>query len=415
MSIRRLLSANLLCVLAIAAVGCGGAALTREPGAKKYRPLPLGTPVRVAGTPEELPQPVEILGTLKLVTTTTDPAPNGTDATEELRRVAAGYGCDAVAAIVPTTQEKVFKRKVRELGSDGQPVYKEEEKKSYEHTWTARCVRTAEAPPELPPGARRNGTTESQTTDTTPADTKPADTKPAGTKSKVVTKPADPKPSDTPPTETKPADIKPADTKPVEAKPADTKPADTKSGGQEGSNVIPPPSTDEDPAIASEVARAFMQYSRAVASNDTGTICKFFDPERIYFDIRVDNPAWEFKTDMTGEAACQSINGGDLARYVRDLGPAEVHTEMPTLIPTLFRIHGGAFLKLDDARQTDYRTKLEQSRAGKAPLACDMYTVHAAGNLFKVTLDCRGVKSYRMLLRRDGADDFKLMALTHGR
>ncbi len=88
---------------------------------------------------------------------------------------------------------------------------------------------------------------------------------------------------------------------------------------------------------------------------------------------------------------------------------------MPTLIPTLFRIHGGAFLKLDDTRDQLYRQKLAEARAGKAPLACEMYTVHAAGNLFKVSLDCRGVKSYRLLLRRDGTDDFKLMALTHNR
>lgn len=405
MSIRRLLFANLLVALAIAAAGCGGAALTREPGAKKYRPLPLGTPVRVSATPEELPQPVEVLGTLKLVTTTTDPSPNGTEATEELRRVAAGYGCDAVAAIEPTTVEKAFKRKVRELGSDGQPVYKQEIKKSYEHTWTARCVRTAEAPPEVAPGGRRTETpvAEGRT------EAKSAETKPG---KKVVTKPAETKPADIKPVETKPVETKPVEAKPVETRPVETKP---NGGSGDGGNVIPPPSTDEDPATASEVARAFMQYSRAVAASDTASICKFFDPERIYFDIRVDNPAWEYKTDMTGEAACQSLSGGDLSRYLRDLGPAEVHTEMPTLIPTLFRIHGGAFLKLDDARQADYRAKLAQSRAGKAPLACDMYTVHAAGNLFKVTLDCRGVKSYRMLLRRDGADDFKLMALTHAR
>lgn len=175
------------------------------------------------------------------------------------------------------------------------------------------------------------------------------------------------------------------------------------------------PADDTDPAMASEVARAFLAFSRYVATSNHAAICDMIDKERLYLDIRIDQPALEIKTDLPHDAACAALKDGDLALYVRNFGPAEVHTEMPTLIPVLFRVHGGAFLKLSDDKDQLYRQKVEESRAGKTPLACEMYTVHAAGNLFKISLDCRGVKSYRILLRRDGPDDFKLMALTHNR
>ncbi len=401
---------------------CGGADLVRAEGAKKYRPLPLGAVVRAAATVEELPQPAEVLGTLTLKVPSSSATTERGPATEQLLRVASGYGCDAVVGAEATTAEKVTKKKVRELGADGNPVFREEEKKTFEHLWTAKCVRTAEAPAEVQAGAKATGTASA-----TPATAEAGQETAAEAKKR---KAAERRAAERKAAERKAAAAQRADDEAAEAQrraasqgqrsgesgeggAADAKPADAKPA--EGGVIAPPPTNVEDAAVASEVARAFLSYSRAVAAGDHASVCKRLDSERVYFDIRVDAPAWEYKVDLTGVAGCQSLTGGELARYLRDLGPAEVHAEMSTLIPTLFGIHRGAFLKLDEAQETAYREKMAATRTGKPPLACQMYTVHAAGDLYKITLDCRGVKSYRLLLRRAAADDFKLMALTHAR
>lgn len=399
-----------------ALAGCGGVELERAPGAPKHRALPLGTPVTAAETADALPQPTVLLGTLRLKQTSNDATADRTAALAQLKRFAARYGCDAVVSATVDTQEKIFKRKIKKLGSDGRPYFEEEVRKSYEHNWQSQCVRTAAAPADAAP---RRGTTISS---------KPADSGASGDQGSTSDQGSggDTRPADD--GKTTGADEQGSGGDTTTKPPRDTRPNDTgadggatgstggDSGGTTNGGVIQAPSSDDvDPAMASEVARAFLGFSRFAATSNHEAICKMLDKERVYLDIRIESPATEIKTDLTQEAACQSLAGGDLANYLRNFGPAEVHTEMPTLIPSLFRIHGGAFLKLDETRDQLYRKKLAESRAGKAPLACEMYTVHAAGNLFKISLDCRGVKSYRLLMRRDGPDDFKLMALTHNR
>lgn len=174
-----------------------------------------------------------------------------------------------------------------------------------------------------------------------------------------------------------------------------------------------PKASNGDPKLASEVARAFLMFSNYIANGNVNKLCKMMDTERIYFDIRTSAPKLQIKVDLGPQAACASLRTGDLGTYLRDFGPAEVHAEIATLVPGLFRIHGGAYLKLDAAQENAYRQKLVAQRAGRTPLACTMYTVLPAGNLFKVSVKCQQVNSYRLLLRRDGPNDFKLMAMTH--
>ncbi|MCB9738336.1 MAG: hypothetical protein H6747_03645 [Deltaproteobacteria bacterium] len=401
-----------------ALAGCGGVELERAPGAPKHRALPLGTPVTAAETADALPQPTVLLGTLRLKLTSNDATADRTAALAQLKRFAARYGCDAVVAAAVDTQEKIFKRKIKKLGSDGRPYFEEEVRKSYEHNWQSQCVRTAAAPADAAPrrgttisakpaGGGENGGGESGGGESGGGENGGGES--GGGENgggDTTTKP--------------PRDTRPNDTGSESGSSGSTggESGGTTAGGSgttSGGVIQAPSSDDVDPAMASEVARAFLGFSRFAATSNHEAICKMLDKERVYLDIRIESPATEIKTDLTQEAACQSLAGGDLGNYLRNFGPAEVHTEMPTLIPSLFRIHGGAFLKLDESRDQLYRKKLAESRAGKAPLACEMYTVHAAGNLFKISLDCRGVKSYRLLMRRDGPDDFKLMALTHNR
>ncbi len=413
-------------VFALLLAGCGGVELERAAGAPKHRALPLGTPVTAADSADGLAQPTVLLGTLRLKLTSNEATADKSAALEQLKRFAARYGCDAVVGAAVDTQEKLFKRKLKKLGSDGRPYYEEEVRKTYDHNWTAQCVRTASAPADTAPSRSRTGTATANSGGSSSSgaastgggsDSAGKDTgggSGSGSSGSGSGGSSGDGGSGSSGSSGSSGDSG-RDSGATSGSGRDSG-ATSGSGSAGSSGVIQAPSSDGvDPAMASEVARAFLGFSRNMATGNHAAVCKMLDKERVYLDIRIDSPALEIKTDLTQEAACQSLAGGDLATYLRNFGPAEVHTEMPTLIPTLFRIHGGAFLKLDDSRDQLYRQKLAEARAGKAPLACEMYTVHAAGNLFKVSLDCRGVKSYRLLLRRDGTDDFKLMALTHNR
>ncbi len=367
----------ILAGLALTLAGCGGAQFERTPGSKKYRALPVGTPVKIVDDASALTQPVEDIGKLK---TTIKGDDEGRDkAAEKLQKSAAKYGCDAVVGMKAEKREIKRIRKKTQLGDGGKRKIIKQEILTYEHDWTAQCIRTADAPKEVPRARRRRGKrTRTRTTTTTAPAAKPAPTKP-------VDKPAD-----------KPVD-KPAD-KP--AKPA--QPARPKISAA-------------DAKTASEVARAFLAFSKYMTTGNVNMLCKMLDGERIYFDVRTKSPKLEIKVDLPQQSACNSLRTGDLGNYLRDFGPAEVHAEIATLIPSLFRIHGGAYLRLDPAQESGYAKKLAAMRTGKKPLACQMYSVLPAGNLFKISVKCEGVKSYRLLMRRDGPDDFKLMAMTHMR
>lgn len=380
LSTRRWVSMAITLSMAVLMTACGGVKFERAAGVKKFRALPLGSPVTAQDSIDGLPTPVLVVGILKLQTKTKVKEPDTANAAKKLKRYAATYGCDAVVGATSTAKTKVFKKKKKSLGQDGRPVFTVTETTVWTHSWTAQCVRTAKAPKEAVMKRDKYGRLRTVKSSGAGGSKKSASTKKSTGKRAKKTTGSSSKVSATP-----------------------TKPA----------AAALPPADAGDPKLASEVARAFLTFSRYAASANAPMICKMLDSERIYFDIRTKEPAHAFKKDMTPTAACTSLKTGALAAYLRDFGPAEVHTEIPTLIPSLFRVHAGAYLKLDEQRDQLYRKKLVESRKGKTPLQCEMYSVLPAGNLFKVMLDCRGVRSYRLLLRRDGPNDFKLMALTH--
>ena len=388
----RLGSAIGLAALLATLSACGGASFERTAGSKKYRALPRGTPVKVVDDVAGLKGPTEEIGTMKATTKGKDA--DVEKASANFKATAAKFGCDAVVGMKSEQREIKKFRTVTKMGPGGVRRKEKIETVKYEHDWSAKCVRSAEAPKEVPRTRRRRrgrraASSTASTTATTPATATPA----AATASKPEPKP-----------EPKPAAAASA--------PAASASSSSASAAATTAPVAPrPPSGDA--KKASEVARAFLTFSKYIASGNVNMLCKMLDTERIYFDIRTKSPKLEVKVDLGPEAACASLRTGDLGTYLRDFGPAEVHTEIPTLVPSLFRIHGGAYLKLDAAQEASYSSKLNAQRAGRKPLACTMYTVLPAGNLFKVSVKCEGVNSYRLLLRRDGADDFKLMAMTH--
>ncbi|GEM_PF-3457963 len=395
---------NVFAVAAIAmlASACGGVQFERNATAKRYRALPLGTPVKVVASDAGLTQPVEEIGVLKL--TLAGAGDHTAAAQDSFKASAAKYGCDAVVGIASKERKvvkKVRRRKPRKrvtaqvqgaAPAKAQPATKE----SVEHDFTARCVRTADAPKEVAPKKRRRRgrrTRVARTTTTKPA---AATTTKKPSRSRRAARPA--------PT-----------AKPTRTTAATTTSTRTTTTAGAGATVAAPRANNGDPKVASEVARAFLMFSKYMSSGNVSKICQMLDTERIYFDIRTKSPKLQIKVDLPPTSACASLKTGDLGSYIRDFGPAEVHSEIATLIPSLFRIHGGAYLRLDAAQEAAYSQKLMASRAGKKSLACTMYTVLPAGNLFKISTKCHGVSSYRLLLRRDGPDDFKLMAMTHVR
>ncbi len=393
--------ASVLATVAIIATGCGGVQFKRATGSGKYRALPVGTDVRVAQEDAELGQPTEVIGDLAL-TTQGDP-PAHRKALDAMKRHAGRYGCDALVGFTNAKRETPVKRKVKSLGKGGVPVYTEVTEMRVEYDWTAQCVRTADAPKQT----KRAATTAvaSSSSGTRPAHAKPAHAKPAHVEPAHV-EPARAEPAHGEPAHAEPAHAEPAYVAPTRAEPAAPTPAPIETA---------PPANGSDPQVASEVARAFIRLSMMAAQADADGLCKLLEKDRIYFDIRASSPPFELRKDLAPAEACASMHGGELAGYLRDFGPAEVHAEVATLIPTLFRIHGGAYVRLDEAREADYQRQVVASREGKKPLACTMYTVLPAGDLFKVSLSCNGVQSFRVLMRRAGPDDFRLMALTHVR
>jgi hypothetical protein len=177
--------------------------------------------------------------------------------------------------------------------------------------------------------------------------------------------------------------------------------------------VAPPPET-YDPKIASEVARAFIGFSDWMVRANVDKLCAAFD-DTVAIDITAGQPKMRIKQEFTTAEACESVRNGELANYVRDLGPAEVHADVATLIPTLFGIHRGAYLRLDDQLQKKYSEELAKQREGKKPLACTMYNVVPAGELFRVSLTCTGVANFRLLLRRAAENNFKIVQFSHSR
>ncbi len=410
--------------------GCGSALFERAPNAKKYRALPLGTEVKVVGSSGELQQPTEIIGVLH-TTTKGDPA-NRDEAAGTLREHAARYGCDGVAHLTSTRREIKTLRRNRSLGPNGVPIYTDVPVISAEHDWIAQCIRSAAAPAEAAVQVAAN-------TRKPDVDVKPepkAEPKPVKRPKKPDVQPEPkpepkleprPEPKPEPRIEPKPQmrpepkpepRVEPKPEPRVEPKPEPRIEPKPEPRPEPKPKVEPPPVAPAldagDPKLGAEVARFFLQWSGALERNDIDKICASFD-DTVFIDVSASAPKIRIKQEFPVEAACESVRNGDLAAYIRDFGPAEVHSEPKMLIPDLFRIHGGAYLRLDDAAQRRYADAVIKGREGKKQLACTLYNVVPAENLFKVSMTCSGVNSFRVLMKRTGENQFKIMQLQHSR
>lgn len=134
----------LLAALIGALVGCGGVDFAREPTAPVFKALPYTWKVTVAARVQDLPQPVEVVGTLSYVEK--GGLEEKPEAEKAFRGVALRYGCDAIVGIAGQVREIRSTKQVREVGVGGASVVKQKESVTTETTWSAQCVRSAAAP-----------------------------------------------------------------------------------------------------------------------------------------------------------------------------------------------------------------------------------------------------------------------------
>ena len=163
--------------------------------------------------------------------------------------------------------------------------------------------------------------------------------------------------------------------------------------------------------MAIEVAKFFRIWSKHVATGNTDALCGEVD-EQVLIDISTSQPKMRIKQAMSAAEACESLKTGDLAGYLREFGPTEVHAEVEYLLPTLFVMHGAPFLKLDEATQSRYADQVNKSRTAenKKPLACTVYGAAPMGEEnFVVQMGCDGVQAFRLILRRQAEGVFKVM------
>lgn len=143
----RLIRISLLLLLALLMGACGGMKFNRTTGAHKYRALPVGAVVKVVATAKDLPQPTADIGTLSwVVETRSQPKADEKKASERFQTFGARYGCDAVVGTKSETRQKSSTKRVKKLGPDGKNVFETVTTAQYTHTYTARCMRTKNAP-----------------------------------------------------------------------------------------------------------------------------------------------------------------------------------------------------------------------------------------------------------------------------
>lgn len=410
---------------ALVLAGCGATGFERTSGSKRYRQLPVGAAVRVAESQDLLPQPVEVLGTLK-TTTRGDPA-NRPAAENAFRKYAARYGCDAVSDLASVRREVQVKRKTPTLAPDGTRKYVEEVEITPEHDWTALCVRTADAPAD----------TSAVATPVKPAPEPepPVEPKKVIKKGKGDQPKPEPKPEPVKP-EPKPEPLKPEPVKPEpkpeplkpEPKVEPVKPEPKPEPPKPEPKPLPPPKPEPvadaapvlppaDAKVAIEVAKFFRTWSKQVMTGNVDSLCGSLD-EQVLFDISSSQPKFKLKATMTAPEACESLRTGELAGYLREFGPTELHAEVEYVLPTLFAMHGKPFLKLDEATQRKYADEVNRTRAAenKKLLACTSYAATPMGDEnFVITMGCQGVQAFRLIVKRPAEGSFKLMRLIHQR
>ncbi len=153
-------------------------------------------------------------------------------------------------------------------------------------------------------------------------------------------------------------------------------------------------------------------------------VCRALAPGDVRFDIETRDPKLVIHRSFGREEACLSLVKGELSRYLEAFGPAEVHAEPATLLPSLFRIHGSPYFHLPRHQTESYRRRLLAKRGDRKQLQCGAYRANVlripsrAGSperrLYEVELSCRGTGHYALQIENIRGVGYKIrkMSLT---
>ncbi|MBI5607554.1 MAG: hypothetical protein HY902_01585 [Deltaproteobacteria bacterium] len=138
-----------LVVFTLACAGCGASVqFDRAAGVPKYKALPAKTAVQVVESADLLPQPVVVVGSLRMT------SPKGeadrAEVTAGMQKEAFRFGCDAVVGLQVVDQVDRSMRWVDKPGPSGKPVRQQEPVEKHTWNWSAQCVRSAQQPATLP-------------------------------------------------------------------------------------------------------------------------------------------------------------------------------------------------------------------------------------------------------------------------
>lgn len=140
-----LLSALLSATVALSASACGGSVnFQRNSDTSQYRSLPRGSEIAVLAGRQEIPVPSVVLGALEVETS--GEQPERELAIAKFKQHAEHYGCDAIAAIKVSEEQRTIMKKEKVKSESGPPKWVNVEHKIPYYRWSAECVRTAQAP-----------------------------------------------------------------------------------------------------------------------------------------------------------------------------------------------------------------------------------------------------------------------------
>lgn len=135
--------------LVLLASACAGAEFERAPSAQPHKRLSIYDEVRVVARPEELPAPVELLGTLKLAKRAE--AGDKAAAQKTLQGEAARRGCNAIAGLDVAKFDTSVVTKHKVILPGGSTRIEEKTEPRVEYQWSCQCVFWGTAPVAVAP------------------------------------------------------------------------------------------------------------------------------------------------------------------------------------------------------------------------------------------------------------------------
>ncbi len=155
-------------------------------------------------------------------------------------------------------------------------------------------------------------------------------------------------------------------------------------------------------AELSAAARVVLAVHAALAAEDGKALCALLASDGARLDVESIDPPLSLHHSASRETICRDLDQrkGPWARYLRELGPADVHAQMARFLPSLFRAHGGVIGELPRDREALLAATMARDHKD---LRCRGYRLSpfeglGGVRLFDVRLTCPGHADVRLIL-----------------